>query len=88
MRILESEPSPLAHCHNGTPALFGASRRRWPRTTRQRAGPRRAPDRVRRHFSAEGPDILWVADVTYIPTGEGFLYLAVVLDVFSRRIVG
>jgi transposase InsO family protein len=33
-------------------------------------------------------NVLWVADATYIPTGEGFLYLAVVLDVFSRRIVG
>jgi putative transposase len=68
--------------------LCGASRRRWPRTTRPRAGARRAPDLVRRHFSADAPNILWVADATYIPTGEGFLYLAVVLDVFSRRIVG
>jgi transposase InsO family protein len=68
--------------------LRGASRRRWPYTTRQRAGARRAPDLVRRHFSANEPNILWVADATYIPTGEGFLYLAVVLDVFSRRIVG
>ncbi len=68
--------------------LCGASRRRWPRTTRPRAGARRAPDPVRRHFSANAPNVLWVADATYIPTGEGFLYLAVVLDVFSRRIVG
>jgi putative transposase len=43
---------------------------------------------VRLHFSAAAPNVLWVADATYIPTGEGFLYLAVVLDVFSRRIVG
>lgn len=68
--------------------LRGASRRGWPHTTRQRAGTRRAPDLVRRHFSAAAPNVLWVADATYIPTGEGFLYLAVVLDVFSRRIVG
>ena len=68
--------------------LCGASRRRWPHTTRQRAGARRAPDLVRRHFSAAAPNVLWVADATYIPTGEGFLYLAVVLDVFTRRIVG
>jgi transposase InsO family protein len=68
--------------------LCGASRRRWPRTTRQRAGARRAPDLVRRHFSADAMNVLWVADATYIPTDEGFLYLAVVLDVFSRRIVG
>jgi transposase InsO family protein len=68
--------------------LHGASRRRWPHTTRQRAGARRAPDLVRRHFCAGTVNVLWVADATYIPTGEGFLYLAVVLDVFSRRIVG
>jgi len=68
--------------------LRGASRRRWPHTTRQRAGTRRAPDLVRRHFSAEARDVLWVADATYVPTDEGFLYLAVVLDVFSRRVVG
>jgi transposase InsO family protein len=68
--------------------LRGASRRRWPHTTRQRAGARRAPDLVRRHFSADACDVLWVADATYLPTDEGFLYLAVVLDVFSRRVVG
>src|ERR1700756_3887677 len=68
--------------------LCGASRRHWKRTTRSRAGARRAPDLVRRHFSADAPNVLWVADATYIPTGEGFLYLAVVLDVFSRRIIG
>jgi putative transposase len=68
--------------------LCGASRRRWKVTTCQRAGARRAPDLVRRHFSAEACNILWVADATYVPTGEGFLYLTVVLDVFSLRIVG
>ena len=39
-------------------------------------------------FSAEAPNRLWVADITYVPTASGFLYLAVVLDAFSRRIVG
>ncbi|MBC8725732.1 IS3 family transposase [Paraburkholderia sp. 31.1] len=68
--------------------LCGVSRRRWPATTRPRAGARRAPDLVRRHFSAGATNVLWVADATYIPTGEGFLYLAIVLDVFSRRVVG
>lgn len=44
---------------------------------------------MRRHFSAgAAEDVLWVADATYIPAGEGFLYLAVVLDVFSDRMVG
>jgi putative transposase len=48
----------------------------------------RALDKVDRQFEADGPDRLWVADITYIPTWSGFLYLAVVLDVWSRRIVG
>jgi putative transposase len=43
---------------------------------------------VDRHFAASGPNQLWVADMTYIPTMAGFLYLAVVLDVWSRKIVG
>jgi putative transposase len=43
---------------------------------------------VERNFSADGPDKLWVADITYVPTWSGFLFLAVVLDVFSRRVVG
>lgn len=43
---------------------------------------------MHRNFSADAPDKLWVADITYIPTWAGFLYLAVVLDVFSRRVVG
>lgn len=47
-----------------------------------------APDLVRREFTASAPDRVWTADITYVPTGEGFLYLAVVLDVFSRRIIG
>ncbi len=69
-------------------SLCGVSRRRWHSTTRRRPDARPAPDLVQRHFSASAPDRLWVADATYVPTGEGFLYLAVVLDVFSRRIVG
>ena len=68
--------------------LRGANRRRWPRPTRQRAEARRAQDLVGRHFNAEAANVLRVADATYTPTGEGFLYLAVVLDVFSRRIEG
>lgn len=47
-----------------------------------------ALDQVDRQFSAEGPDRLWVADITYVPTWTGFLFLAIVLDVWSRRIVG
>ena len=68
--------------------LAGVSRRRGTRTTRTESSHRAAPDRVERHFQADAPDRLWVADITYVPTGAGFLYLAIVLDVFSRRVVG
>jgi putative transposase len=43
---------------------------------------------VEREFAADGPDRLWVADITYIPTWAGFLFLAVVVDAWSRRVVG
>jgi putative transposase len=68
--------------------LRGVSRRRWVCTTQRDRRARPAPDLVQRQFSAELPDQLWVADITYIATWEGFLYLAVVLDVFSRKVVG
>jgi putative transposase len=68
--------------------LEGVSRRRRSRTTVRDRDARPAPDLVTRDFSAPGPDRLWVADITYIPTWAGFLYLAVVLDAWSRRIVG
>jgi putative transposase len=68
--------------------LAGASRRKGCWTTIRDRDARPAPDLVQRQFTAEGPDRLWVADATYIPTWAGFLYLAVVLDAFSRRIVG
>jgi len=68
--------------------LEGASRRRGCRTTVRDRERRRAPDLVERSFQAEGPNRLWVADITYVPTWSGFLFLAVVLDVWSRRIVG
>jgi putative transposase len=68
-------------------ALAGISRRRFVTTT-VKGGGRQAPDLVDRNFTAERPNVLWVADITYCPTWSGFLYLAVVLDAFSRRIVG
>jgi len=68
--------------------LRGCIRGRKRRTTRRdpRAVP--APDLVGRNFTATAPDRLWTADITYVKTDEGFLYLAFVLDVYSRRIVG
>jgi len=68
--------------------LKGVQKRRFRCTTRSGAPERWAPDLVERNFLADRPDALWVADVTYVPTAEGFLYLALVLDVFSRLIVG
>jgi len=69
--------------------LVGASRRRHgPVTTRRDKDARPAPDLVDRKFTAEGPNQLWVADITFVPTATGFLYLAVVLDAWSRKIVG
>jgi putative transposase len=68
--------------------LAGVSRRKGVRTTRRGEEARPAPDLVERDFTAEQPDRLWVADITYVPTWAGFLYLAVVLDAFSRRVVG
>jgi putative transposase len=67
--------------------LAGVSRRKFVTTTLKGDG-RQAPDLVNREFAAERPNLLWVADITYIPTWAGFLYLAVVLDACSRRIVG
>jgi len=68
--------------------LRGVSRRKYHRTTQRAKKVRPAPDLVQRDFSAEGPDQLWIADITYILTWAGTLYLAVVLDVWSRRVVG
>ncbi len=68
--------------------LAGVSRRRRPLTTIRDARARPAPDLVERDFRADDMNKLWVADITYVPTSAGFLYLAVVLDVFSRRMVG
>jgi putative transposase len=71
-----------------TSNVVGVSRRRSFQTTRRDPAARPAPDLVDRKFTANGPNQLWVADMTYIPTLAGFLYLAVVLDVWSRKIVG
>ena len=68
--------------------LQGATRRRKWRTTKRAKDARPAPDLVGRNFGVDGPDQLWVADITYVPTWNGFLYLAVVVDAWSRRVVG
>lgn len=64
-------------------------RKRWrPRTTDSRHNLPVAPNVLNREFEAEAPDQKWVTDITYIPTAEGWLYLAAVMDLYSRRIVG
>jgi putative transposase len=69
-------------------ALAGVSRRKASPTTFRDKRVRPASDLVDRNFYADVPDQLLVADITYVPTWSGFLYLAVVLDAFSRRIIG
>ena len=68
--------------------LRGCMRGKKKRTTRRDPRATPAPDLVRRNFRASVPDRLWTADITYVKTDEGFLHLAFVLDVYSRRIVG
>lgn len=68
--------------------LRGATLRKYVVTTTSDPAAPRAIDLVERRFFAEAPDRLWVADMTYIPTWSGWLYLAMVLDVYSRKIVG
>jgi putative transposase len=68
--------------------IRGVCRRKWTTTTVRDRTPVVAPDLVKRDFRAQGPNQLWVADITYVPTWSGFLYLAVVLDAWSRRVVG
>ncbi len=68
--------------------LTGCHRKAFVRTTHQDGTAQAAPDLVERRFISDSPDTLWVADFTYVPTGEGWLYLAFVLDACSRRVVG
>ena len=68
--------------------LSGAVPRKRARTTIRVAGVRAAADLVGRDFVPSAPNQLWVADIKYVPTAAGWLYLAAVLDCFSRRVVG
>jgi putative transposase len=68
--------------------LHGRRKKKQPRTTDSQHSYPVAPNRLNRDFQATRPNEKWLADITYIPTAEGWLYLAVVLDLFSRKIVG
>jgi len=62
--------------------------RRFRATTRRNKAHRAAPNVLKRDFAADRPNQKWLADISYIPTREGWLYLAVILDLYSRQIVG
>ena len=68
--------------------IVGVSRRGRRRVLRSAAETAAAPDLVRRRFTATARDELWVADITYIPTWEGWLFLAAIMDIYTKRIVG
>jgi len=103
LRVPEPKPTPLRR-QNHVPrtgslhrqllrlmkaaGLGGVSRNRKAFTTRRDGTAHPAPDLVDRRFQVDAPDKLWVADITYIPTWEGFLSLAVVIDGWSRKAVG
>ncbi len=68
--------------------LVGRRKRRFRKTTDSNHQDPIAPNILNRCFEAEAPNQVWVTDVTYLATGEGWAYLAVILDLFSRRVVG
>jgi putative transposase len=68
--------------------LVGCHRHRRARTTITDPAHAPAPNLVARDFAAPAPDRLWLGDITYVPTGEDWLYLAVLLDAYSRRVIG
>src|SRR5947208_1282832 len=69
--------------------LLGVQRgRKAPRTTTPDRAAVRPPDLVNRDFTATGPDQLWLSDITYVATLEGFVYVAFVMDAYSRHIIG
>jgi putative transposase len=85
VRVSRKRIARLMRCN----VIRGVSRRRsFVVTTQRDTRQRPAPDLVKRTFVANGRNQLWVADMTYVPTWAGFVFLAVVLDVWSRRVVG
>jgi putative transposase len=71
-----------------TEGFEGESGRRKVRTTIVDRSAKAAEDRVGRDFNPTAPDVTWCGDITYLRTGEGWLYLATVIDLFSRRVIG
>jgi putative transposase len=69
-------------------AIEGVHRRRRGKYGKKTGSTATAPDLVQREFTATAPDRLWVADITYLRSWEGFVYLAAALDAFNRKVVG
>jgi putative transposase len=69
-------------------SLRGRHKRRFKATTDSKHSLPVAPNRLNQNFETERPDQVWTADITYLATGEGWLYLAIVLDLYTRQIVG
>lgn len=91
-RVLRDEGNPVGHNRvarlmrqNG---LQAKARRSYKRTTDSKHGLRVSPNRVQQNFQVSHPNQLWVSDITYIRTQEGWLYLAAILDACTREIVG
>lgn len=91
-RELQAQGYRVGACRVGrlmrTHGIRARTRRRYRTTTDSRESARIAPNLLERNFECAGPNQAWVGDVTYIPTRQGWLYLAVLLDLFSRRVVG
>lgn len=83
-RVGRNRVARLMHRHG----IRVRTKRRFRVTTDSKHAFPLAPNLLDRQFTASGPNKVWLADITYIPTGEGRLYLAVVLDLFSRKVVG
>ena len=78
----------VARLMHGQRWVGRSPRRKQPVTTQRALGVSAAPNRLAQNFTASRPDETWLADITYIETGEGWCYLAVVMDLFTRQIVG
>jgi putative transposase len=78
----------VARCMRELGLKSRVSRSFKPTTTRADSSKTPAPNRLDQNFTADAPDRKWVTDITYLPTDQGWVYLAVVLDLFSRKVVG
>lgn len=68
--------------------LYGKTRRKFVKTTDSKHALPVAPNRLNRNFTPETPNAVWAGDITFIPTKEGWLYLAITMDLFARTIIG